>query len=57
MIIYLIETLKNNVVGRDDVDHEVFWHRLDLEVERYEELMVESGVLDDVRTVRKDSEG
>jgi hypothetical protein len=54
--LYLIETLKNNVVGRDNVDHEVFWHRLDLEVERYEELLVESGVRSDVGTVREDPE-
>ena len=53
---HLIETLKNNVVGGDDVDHEVLRHRLDLEVQADEEFLVQGGMFSNVCTVRKDPE-
>lgn len=54
--LYLIETFEHDVVGRDDVDHEVLWHRLDLEVQGDKEFLVQGGMRFDVGTVRKDSE-
>ena len=50
---YLIETLKNDIVGGHDVDHKIFGHRLDLKVKGSEELLVESGMRSDVCAVRK----
>ena len=37
---YLVETLKNDIIGGHDVNHKIFGHRLDLKVKGSEELLV-----------------